>query len=448
MKKYDLLMAGTLAVYLCFAVLIYMESWQRQNAENLEYKVEINEVMQQLESGWNEQDGWDEQLEKQEKPEGGTGRERENFMPDISGYRYLQEVSYLPAEETEDVTALTAFYQNHNGVSASVVPLVLDNEVKGFVRFDYKTQTKGERTVWLVEGVFFAAFCGMMALLIFIRYRILKPFHVLSSMPYELAKGHLQGELEESKSRFFGRFVWGIGMLRDTLNDSKAKELKLLKEKKMLLLSISHDIKMPLGTIKLYAKALRENIYDTEETRHHAAEQIEVHAKEIEDFVGEIIRASSEDVLVVTVENSEFYLKDYVEKIKEIYVPKCSINLMEFKIGDYENRILKGDMDRAVEVMENLIENAFKYGDGLRIALDFYEEDYCQVIRVFNSGKPVSAAEMPHLFDSFYRGSNAGSQPGNGLGLYIGRQMMRKMEGDIFAERREDGMSFGVVFRM
>lgn len=441
MKKYDLLMAGTLAVYLCIAVLLYLGSGQGQMAENLQYKVEINEVMRGLEREWEEQ-------ERQGEPEGGTGGEREHFMPDISEYRYLQEVSYLSAEDAKDMSVLTAFYQNHNGVSSSVQPLVLDNEVKGVVRFDYRTETKETKLLWLTEGVLFASFCGVMALLIFIRYQILKPFQVLSGMPCELAKGHLQRELEESKSRFFGRFVWGITMLRDTLNDAKAKELKLLKEKKMLLLSISHDIKMPLGTIKLYAKALSEDIYDTEEKRHYAAEQIENHVKEIEDFVGEIIRASSEDVLVVTVEDSEFYLKDYVDKIKGIYVPKCSITLTEFEIGDYDNHILKGDLDRAVEVMENLMENAFKYGDGLRISVDFYEEDYCQIIRVFNSGKPVSAMEMPHLFDSFYRGSNVGSQPGNGLGLYINRQMMRKMEGDIFAERREDGMSFGLVFRM
>lgn len=452
MKKYDLLMAGTLAVYLCLTVLFYAGFGQKQAAENQQYKVEINEVMQELQSEWEqkalEQQEQQEQPGKQGKPEGETGTDGVDFIPDISGYRYLQGVSYLSAEEAEDVTALTAFYQNHNGVSSSVVPLVLGNEVKGFVRFDYKTETKMEELLWLVEGVLFLIFCAVMALLVFIRYQILKPFQVLSGMPYELAKGHLQGELEESKSRFFGRFVWGIAMLRDALNDSRAKELKLLKEKKLLLLSISHDIKIPLGTIKLYAKALWENVYDTEEKRCHAAGQIEAHAKEIEDFIGEIIRASSEEVLVITVENSEFYLKNYVDKIKEIYVPKCGITLTEFEIGDYENRMLKGDMDRAVEVMENLIENAFKYGDGLRISIDFYEEDYCQVIRVFNSGNPVSATEMPHLFDSFYRGSNASNQPGNGLGLYINRQIMRKMEGDIFAERREDGMSFGLVFRM
>lgn len=92
--------------------------------------------------------------------------------------------------------------------------------------------------------------------------------------------------------------------------------------------------------------------------------------------------------------------------------------------------------------------DTFKYGDGRTIAIDFYEEDYCQVIRVFNTGTVVTDLELPHLFDSFYRGSNVTDKPGNGLGLYISRQIMNKMDGEIFAERKENGMSFCMVFRL
>ena len=145
-------------------------------------------------------------------------------------------------------------------------------------------------------------------------------------------------------------------------------------------------------------------------------------------------------------ENTDFYLKDFVEKIRAVYQPKAGVTLTEFEIGQYDDKLLKGDMEKAFEVMENLLENAFKYGDGKRITIDFYEEDYCQVVRVFNTGAAVPLMELPHLFDSFYRGSNVGEKPGNGLGLYISRQIMHKMDGEIFAERREDGMSFGVVF--
>lgn len=421
MKRFNMLIGTAILLYVCLAMLLLLGSRYGQNNEDMEYKVEIHDVMRQLEQG--------------AKADG----------IDLSDYQYVQAVAFLPKEDEADIEV---FFDSKNGLHSCIRPLMIENNVKGYVRFDYVIETNDKGMIWVVEGIMLVTFILVFALLIYIKIHILKPFHAVSEMPYELSKGHLSIDQEENKNRFFGRFLWGLAMLRDNLSDSKAKELKLLKEKKLLLLSISHDIKIPLSAIKLYARALKEGIYESDEKRNEAAGQIEVHAKEIEDFVKEIINASSEEIISIEVENSEFYLKDFVEKIREVYEPKAKVILTELIIGDYENKLLKGDMERAFEVMENLLENAFKYGDGRRITIDFYEEDYCQVVRVFNTGAVVTDMELPHLFDSFYRGSNVADKPGNGLGLYISRQIMNKMDGEIFAERREDGMSFCVVFRM
>lgn len=421
MKKYNVLIGTVILGYICLALLLFGYSGYGQNQEDMGYKVEIHDAMRQL----------------------GQGMEAADL--DLSETRYLRAVDFLPKENEG---GMEAFCDSRNGLHSCIRPLVIEGNVKGYVRFDYVTEGNDRGIIWVVEGILLLAFIFVLGMLLYIRIHILKPFHVLSEMPYELSKGHLSIDPEENKNRFFGRFLWGLAMLRDNLSDSKAKELKLLKEKKLLLLSISHDIKIPLSAIKLYARALKEDIYESDTKRHEAAGQIEVHAREIENFVKEIISASSEEILSIEVVNSEFYLKDFVEKVRDVYEPKTKVILTELIIGYYENKLLKGDMERAFEVMENLLENAFKYGDGRTIAIDFYEEDYCQVIRVFNTGAVVTDLELPHLFDSFYRGSNVTDKPGNGLGLYISRQIMNKMDGEIFAERRENGMSFSMVFRM
>ena len=74
------------------------------------------------------------------------------------------------------------------------------------------------------------------------------------------------------------------------------------------------------------------------------------------------------------------------------------------------------------------------------------EEDDCQLIRFYNTGEPVSENDFNHIFESFYRAANSQGQPGNGLGLYICREIMRKMDGAIYAERTEEGMAFVLVF--
>ena len=98
-------------------------------------------------------------------------------------------------------------------------------------------------------------------------------------------------------------------------------------------------------------------------------------------------------------------------------------------------------------MVQNIIENAIKYGDGHEIELVFSEEDDCKLLCVKNSGCTLSDAELPHIFESFWRGSNVGSNKGSGLGLYICRQLMLKMDGEVFAESKGDFMCVTIVFR-
>ena len=287
----------------------------------------------------------------------------------------------------------------------------------------------------------------VVGILLYLKYRVIRPFNRVSELPYELAKGHLKGEVKQEKNRYFGDFLWGIGQLKDTLEVTKKRRLELEKEKKKMLLSLSHDMKTPLGTIRLYGKALEQGLYDTEEKKCHAARQICAKAEEIEGYVAEIIRSSKEDILDVRVEMGEFYLEELVKRVADTYVEKCAVRMMELQIGRYENRLVRGDIDRVLEVFDNVMENAFKYGDGRRIEISFYEEDFCQLIRIFNTGEAVSENDFNHIFESFFRGTNSLGQQGSGLGLYICREIMRKMDGEVFAEKEKDGMGIVLVFR-
>ncbi|MDE6738942.1 MAG: HAMP domain-containing histidine kinase [Lachnospiraceae bacterium] len=456
MKKYDRIMAATLLLWLIIAVGVFYFTTGENQKEDMNYKVEINQIMTNL-------------VNQTASAAAVQSWEDGAAQVDLSGLQYVKSVSFLPAEmiseqytgtsaaktdgfqqagtDSEQPVRLHDFFRNHNGVHSVIYPIISGENVTGYVRFDYVTDTGSRRMLWVATGGMLAVGLVTLTVLWYVRMKVIKPFHVISSMPYELAKGNLAVEPQESKSRFFGKFVWGLGMLRDALYDSRNKALELEKEKKLMILSVSHDIKIPLSAIKLYARALREGLCESEAQRDDMAAQIEKHAGEIDEFVKEIVSTASEEIIEIEVADTEFYLRDYVNKIKEYYEPRCRLMMTRFHIGAYENKLLQGDMDRAFEVAENLMENAFKYGDGRLISLSFREEDYCQIVEVFSTGTPVPAKELPHLFDSFYRGSNAKDRSGNGLGLYIGRQIMLKMKGDIFAQRTQDGMKFCLVFR-
>ena len=109
--------------------------------------------------------------------------------------------------------------------------------------------------------------------------------------------------------------------------------------------------------------------------------------------------------------------------------------------------LAKGDKERVIEVLQNIMENAIKYGDGRQITIAFSEEEDCRLVSVVNTGSSIPEAELVHIFDSFYRGSNADHVKGSGLGLYICRSLMHRMDGEVFAEQSEDGFLVTVAIR-
>lgn len=322
-------------------------------------------------------------------------------------------------------------------------------EINGrLYRFDYTVKEDGENVrIVIAVNVILAVMAAMVfGVLFYVKEKILAPFEQLAGVPYELSRGNLAMPVRESRSRFFGRFLWGIDLLREHIEQQKQRELELQREKKTLLLSLSHDIKTPLSTIKLYSKALSKNLYSDEEKQREIAESINEKADEIESYVSRIITASREDFLSLDVENGEFYLADLVRDISAYYSEKLALVKTEFIVGGYDNCLLFGDLDRSVEVLQNIIENALKYGDGERIEVLFPDEEDGVLISVRNSGCTLDEEELPHIFESFWRGGNSGNVSGSGLGLYICRQLMHKMNGEVFAEIDGDCVAVTAVF--
>ena len=371
------------------------------------------------------------------------------------GRPYRVEISRLVREikangtadisDCEYVTNIERYSEKFYSTDSDYVIYEINGEL---YRFDYSTHGSTDKThlIGIVNTFFGVTAILFVAVMLYIKFAILTPFEYFSDIPYELSKGNLTSPIKETKNRFFGKFLWGINILRENIEQQKQRELEMQKEKKTLLLSLSHDIKTPLAAIKLYAAALSKNLYSDAEKQHKIAENINEKAEEIQDYVSQIITASREDFLSFEVNMGEFYLSELIEKIAEHYKEKLALTKTDFIIGEYKNCLLSGDLNRSVEVLQNVMENALKYGDGKRVELIFPEDDESIQIAIINGGCTLSKDDLPHIFESFWRGANAENIHGSGLGLYICRQLMHKMNGEIFAKIDDEIFTVTAVF--
>lgn len=408
MKAYKKYMICVIAVILAAIAAVNIAMSQAVSLESREYMVQIERA---------------------------AGEIQQNKKLDLENYPLIHEIK-SSSEITNDLLSASNYDY--------VIKLIDDT----YYRFDYIRDNEiNKKAVIYINIIMVLLAAVVFGTLIYVYRVILKPFNRLNNVPYELAKGNLSVPLKENKSRFFGRFVWGLDLLREKLEKQKKEELELQREKKTLILSISHDIKTPLSAIKLYVEALSRDLYKNEDRKHEIYGILEKKTDEIQAFVSDIIMASREDFLRLSVNSGEFYIAELIEAVENYYREKLEINKTEFITEKCNNCILKGDFDRSIEVLQNIMENAIKYGDGHFIRIAFGDEEDCRLITISNSGSALSESELPHIFDSFYRGSNADGHDGSGLGLYICRQLMLKMGGDIFAAINADVLSVTLVFR-
>lgn len=381
-------------------------SWD--DADNL-YKVEISRVERQLQDGV--------------------------ASPDISGFDTILGV--YPQDDGE-----LSFFDVDN---AYVI-----RDVGGkLYRIEYEVDKVKEHrdSIRRMNLILVFVVSVMLLIMAYVYVVIIRNFHKLSDYPFELAKGNLTVPLKESRNHYFGRFIWGLDMLREKLEQEKQKNLEFQKEKNLFLLSLSHDTKTPLSAIKLYAAAMKKNLYKDPEKQAEIAGKIDEKAGEIEGYISKIITSAGDDFMNFEVNNGEFYLSKAVSEIEDYYFEKFDEVGTKFTVEDYSDVLLYGDRDRFVEVMQNLMENAIKYGDGEEVSISFSDEDGARLVTVSSSGCDLPEQEMEHIFESFYRGSNVGNRSGSGLGLYICKKLMCKMRGDIFAEKDNNCMKVTLVCR-
>ncbi|MBR4224209.1 MAG: HAMP domain-containing histidine kinase, partial [Oscillospiraceae bacterium] len=259
---------------------------------------------------------------------------------DLSGYRYL-----------------TGVYEDEGDIYRSDEHYVIIRVDERLYRVEYR-MADNTGLIAAANISIAAAFLVTAGIMLYIYLKVIVPISRLTEVPKELAKGDLAAYVPQEKSRYLGDLTWSMDMMRESIEKSRERELNVQKEKKLLLLSLSHDIKTPLAAIKLNAKALEKGLYRDEEKRRSAAASIASHADEIEEYMEQITQAAGEDLMEFDIRETEGFIGPVIAKIRERYSERLASSGTELVIGEFDDVLLSCDPDRIAECIQNLMENA------------------------------------------------------------------------------------------
>lgn len=277
----------------------------------------------------------------------------------------------------------------------------------------------------------------MVIIFSYIYFRIIRPFEKLEDFSLEISKGNFDSPLYIERENIFGEFTWAFDMMRNEIKYLRESEQRAIENNKTVIATISHDIKTPIASIRAYAEGLKENMDKSYERKQRYLSVIMRKCDEVTKLTNDLFLHSLSDLEKLKIQTEEYESEEIInEVIKNISSIKCKIQIN----GEIPKCNISVDRKRLMQVFENIINNSLKYAYKDIIDINFDREEQYLICIIDDYGPGINDEDIPFIFDKFYRGKGVKDKPGAGLGLYIVKYIMNKMNGYVELSNRIDGL--------
>ena len=285
-------------------------------------------------------------------------------------------------------------------------------------------------------------------LTVWIYTSLINPIKKLQAAAQNIKEGNLDFTIEAESRDEIGELCTSFEEMRQRLKDNAEEKINSEKENKMLISNIAHDLKTPITAVKGYAEGLMDGVADTPEKRDKYIRTIYNKANEMDTLINELTLYAKIDTNRIPYNFAKInvgeYFNDCIEEIG-LDLESKNIGLAYFNYTDGSTQII-ADPEQLRRVIHNIIGNSIKYLDKQRGLINIRIKDVGDFIQVEieDNGRGIAAADLPYIFDRFYRtdASRNSATGGSGIGLSIVKKIIEDHGGKIWATSKE---SIGTV---
>lgn len=276
--------------------------------------------------------------------------------------------------------------------------------------------------------------------------------YVYKMRKYKKSLRRLSGEMDRilhgSGELVLGSYEEGeISILRDEIYKMtvrlREQSETLAEDKEALadsLADISHQIRTPLTTLNLMtARMMREG--DDSEQRKRTLREMNRMLERIEWLITALLKMSKLDAGAIRLEPTDISMDGFLRKVLEPFEIQMDLRDQRCRIEGAEGMTFTADEAWTLEAVRNVVKNSLEYTpDGEALEISCEDNPLYTEISVCDSGPGIDPEDLPHLFERFYKGKNAGSSS-FGIGLALAQSIMSRQNGVIRAENRQGGGS-------
>lgn len=222
--------------------------------------------------------------------------------------------------------------------------------------------------------------------------------------------------------------------LASAFNDMAGRMEMLDRSRNRFVSNASHELKTPLATIKIMVQSLLyQDVYDPAMSKDFLGE-VDKEIDRLNAVVVDLLALVGMDSGEAPVKKEEMSLSGLLEEDVRRLSPLARERGIQLDISVRDELFVNGDKIKLDQVFYNLIDNALKYTPrGKNVNVDVYRSGRLAVVKVKDEGIGIPEADIPHIFDRFYRVDKARSRDtgGTGLGLSIVKQTILAHSGTI-----------------
>ncbi len=253
--------------------------------------------------------------------------------------------------------------------------------------------------------------------------RLTEPVLALSRATQQVAVGRYDVEIPETRGGD------EIAQLSDRFRRMVSQLAQAEKLKRSFLMSVSHELRTPLTAIRGHVEAVREGIVSEPDQVRASLEIVAAETDRLERLVGDVLDLAKLQAHRFTVRHEEVDLGRVLDHAYGAFTEEARRREIDYRLdGDADAPVIVSDGDRVLQVISNLLSNAFRWTpDGGRIDLALAASNGAVRVDVVDSGPGIPPHERERIFDAFI----SHDVNGTGLGLPIARELALALGGRI-----------------
>lgn len=228
---------------------------------------------------------------------------------------------------------------------------------------------------------------------------------------------------------------------------TEKKELEKMKDD--FILTSSHELRTPITAIKGITSLLLAGNFGKINNK------ILKPLKIIDSASDNLLQISNDILDVSRMQANRFQfiieiveLRHIIEKTVHLFRPVIATKKIALLIGHIDDIRIHTDLTRFQHILHNLIDNAVKFTEKGSVTISAYKERDKVSVYIKDTGAGIPDKDRKHIFVKFQQISSKemGKPSGTGLGLYIGRELAKKLGGDVVLAKSETGKGSTFVF--